>query len=397
VHEAVNTAQKIYEHKKRSKALKWLTKFSSRISIYGSALDMLAQHHPEYLALAWGSIKFIVIGLMNHEELVKELAKALCRIGDALPQAEFHLLLYPTTTMTNLIATLYVNIIKFSRRAMKWFSENRALHLIKSITHPYSLRFQDMVENIQETSQRIQSLALNLSLGELRKTRLELESSRRDQQSIHAIASETKAKLDCRQVVRDFAVDAIDLIIEAQIPVIWALGMQNNQPLFVAEDDAKYLVSQVLRQNHALLSERSAALSAARYQSATTMNEWFDLLGSALAGMQQAYFIIDLELVHRSIGGAMVWSQLFEQLFQALRFRGCTTVLKIAFLGSRMDHRKQLTEFDQKKIVQLPRAKAGRVTKASKGQRLHRERRTDRKKRQNTWFPKDAAVEMQLD
>lgn len=61
VYRAVSHAQQIHKGKKRSKAAKWLTRLSERICIYGSALDMLAQHHPEYLALAWGSIKFVVI------------------------------------------------------------------------------------------------------------------------------------------------------------------------------------------------------------------------------------------------------------------------------------------------------------------------------------------------
>lgn len=61
VSQAVEEAQQIYERKKRCKALKWLTRLSARITLYGSALDMLAQHHPEYLALVWGSLKFVVI------------------------------------------------------------------------------------------------------------------------------------------------------------------------------------------------------------------------------------------------------------------------------------------------------------------------------------------------
>jgi len=61
VSEAIHHAQQQYGSKRRCKAAKWLTRLSARISLYGSALDMLAQHHPEYLALVWGSLKFVVI------------------------------------------------------------------------------------------------------------------------------------------------------------------------------------------------------------------------------------------------------------------------------------------------------------------------------------------------
>ena len=45
----------------RRDILKSLHKFSSRIMYYTQVLDVLAQHHPEYLALVWGSMKFIFV------------------------------------------------------------------------------------------------------------------------------------------------------------------------------------------------------------------------------------------------------------------------------------------------------------------------------------------------
>jgi hypothetical protein len=39
----------------------WLEKFSSRVMIYGKVFDALAQHHPEYVALAWGAVKFVLM------------------------------------------------------------------------------------------------------------------------------------------------------------------------------------------------------------------------------------------------------------------------------------------------------------------------------------------------
>ena len=53
--------------RKDSKAKKWLVKLAERIHFYGGVLDVFAQHHPEYVALAWGSIKFLltVIPILN--------------------------------------------------------------------------------------------------------------------------------------------------------------------------------------------------------------------------------------------------------------------------------------------------------------------------------------------
>lgn len=61
VRRSVTTAMEKYSMAhKDSKVKQWLVKLSERIQIYGGVLDVFAQHHPEYVALAWGSIKFLL-------------------------------------------------------------------------------------------------------------------------------------------------------------------------------------------------------------------------------------------------------------------------------------------------------------------------------------------------
>lgn len=61
-------ALKHYESTLDSKARKWLVALSERIAFYGQMFDVLVQHHPEYVSLAWGTFKFIfqVILLSTH-------------------------------------------------------------------------------------------------------------------------------------------------------------------------------------------------------------------------------------------------------------------------------------------------------------------------------------------
>jgi hypothetical protein len=40
---------------------RWLSKLSTRICHYGRIFDVLVQHHPEYVALAWGAMKFLFV------------------------------------------------------------------------------------------------------------------------------------------------------------------------------------------------------------------------------------------------------------------------------------------------------------------------------------------------
>lgn len=65
-HAIVNQAKESYERRRqKGKARQWLSSFSSRLLYYGAVLDTLAQHHPEYVSLAWGAVKFVFIVCMR--------------------------------------------------------------------------------------------------------------------------------------------------------------------------------------------------------------------------------------------------------------------------------------------------------------------------------------------
>jgi hypothetical protein len=62
VFDIVAEAQARYEGRiKESRVRKWLGALSSRVGYYGRIMDVLSQHHPEYVSLAWGTIKFLFI------------------------------------------------------------------------------------------------------------------------------------------------------------------------------------------------------------------------------------------------------------------------------------------------------------------------------------------------
>lgn len=50
-----------YDKKPESKARKWLVIFSGKVIYYGTVLDVLVQQYPEYVSLAWGTMKFLFI------------------------------------------------------------------------------------------------------------------------------------------------------------------------------------------------------------------------------------------------------------------------------------------------------------------------------------------------
>lgn len=49
-----------YESKQRFPVLRdRLNRLSSKIHYYGNVVDVLVQHHPEYVSLVWGAMKFL--------------------------------------------------------------------------------------------------------------------------------------------------------------------------------------------------------------------------------------------------------------------------------------------------------------------------------------------------
>lgn len=149
-----------------------------------------------------------------------------------------------------------------------------------------------------------------------------------------------------RHVLQDFAIDVIDLVCGADIPIVWVLqsnqfnhGKTNSteEPMedFTATDILKYLAWQILKANHSMVDERSASLSARRFQTARTEKEWFALLGAVLEGLQQVYLVVDLDLVDSLLppgeeeGQSRWWLGEFSWFFERLRERGVKTVVKV--------------------------------------------------------------------
>jgi hypothetical protein len=112
--------------------------------------------------------------VIQQEELTKEIAKALAKIGDVLPRTDFTLILYPTGMMQEVVAMLYSHIMMFLRKAILWYKKNKISHAIGSIFKPWVLSWKDVVQEIEEQSRRIDRLSSIASKAELRDVHLKL-------------------------------------------------------------------------------------------------------------------------------------------------------------------------------------------------------------------------------
>lgn len=118
--------------------------------------------------------------VMNHEKVVTGLAQALTKIGDALPQVELSAVMYPTDRMKTAVAELYANIIKFLVRARDWYEEGKIMHFIHSITRPWELRYDDILEAVTRKAQVVKDLAVSGQQAESRDTNQKRDAEYKD-------------------------------------------------------------------------------------------------------------------------------------------------------------------------------------------------------------------------
>ncbi|PKY02829.1 hypothetical protein P168DRAFT_346667 [Aspergillus campestris IBT 28561] len=136
-----------------------------------------------------------------------------------------------------------------------------------------------------------------------------------------------------RHILRDFASGMINLLAKQKIHVVWILPSNtSDSKKYGPIDIVKQLVSQILHQNPAMLNERCASLNAARSREAYSLDNWFDILGSVLVGVNRIYIVVDLEVLG---GNDHKWSDRFIRLFDELQRRQVPTVVKPILLSCR--------------------------------------------------------------
>ncbi|KAK4951235.1 hypothetical protein LTR10_010208 [Elasticomyces elasticus] len=162
IYSIVAEVERKYSNRPKSRARKWLTKFAAGVSYYGKVMDMLVQHHPEYVSLIWGTTKLMFVLVQNHEEILTELAKSMARMGAALPRVTIHLDLFPVPAMRKAVHDIYEAIITHLQDTLEFYQHGRLKKAWKAFIQPYSLRFQDHVVRIEACSREIESLAIAL-------------------------------------------------------------------------------------------------------------------------------------------------------------------------------------------------------------------------------------------
>ncbi|PPJ58241.1 hypothetical protein CBER1_08261 [Cercospora berteroae] len=215
--DVISRARTAYESQPHSAARKALDKFSAGVMYYSKIMDMLVQHHPEYVSLAWGTMKLVFVLVVNHEEMVTQLAEAFSEISDVLPRTDIHLNLYPTDLMKGAVEELYVQIIRFYQRALEWYQASGFKHAVRSLIKPYQLEFRDIVLAIKQRAESVESLAIATAHKEIREMYLILKDCLVEQKQNRSEQSRVVAQVDGLQ---DYRQATAKLLTELQQTLI---------------------------------------------------------------------------------------------------------------------------------------------------------------------------------
>ncbi|KAI0490224.1 hypothetical protein F4859DRAFT_520052 [Xylaria cf. heliscus] len=226
----VQAAKSKYEDRVKDRRVhKWLNRVSLRIRYYGNIFDVLVQHHPEYVTLAWGAFKFLFVVLENNAKLLTNLSRALSQIADSLPRVELSAVLYPTDRMKEAVVKLYVHIINFLIRAKAWYEETCFRRIINGFARPAELRYNDIIEDIEKCTAEIDHLStagaraeqrdMHLQLRELNQNQLKMEGLLVDLRKLY-IETQTlnsSALLDTNSRLTDLQLNGImDSLIKSR-------------------------------------------------------------------------------------------------------------------------------------------------------------------------------------
>ncbi|KAI4162118.1 MAG: hypothetical protein LQ342_004288 [Letrouitia transgressa] len=341
--------------KAKAKTRLWLTGLSEKLVHYGNIFDVMVQHHPEYVALAWGTFKLLFVAITNHAETASKLSKSISQVADLLPQHSLHLILYPTPQMQYSVARLYAHILSFFLSSLKWYKDNRALHAVKSIFQPWDLKFRPEYEAIATESQQIRQLADVALKAEVRDTRLEvvqatkhwervvrqMDEFRRDNQRLTDLfqtkfgmmeSSMLSAQLTCGRrdqtklqlpdvkkleawtsernnavllidthmavLAKTFMVDLIDLILDTRLPIIWALRYADYWDQHInAIDLIRILVLQAMQVGADRLLDGPFPVTVEQLREAVSFTDWVTILNHLLSRISHAFIALDADIL----------------------------------------------------------------------------------------------------
>ncbi|KAK1483149.1 hypothetical protein CABS01_02885 [Colletotrichum abscissum] len=123
-----------------------LQQFCKSTLHYAAVMDTLAQHHPEWVSLAWGTMKLLLMIPIEYQKVKEGIVTNLGRIGSKLELVSLLLSFYPVERMTNAAAAIYASIADFLAFCLRYLR----IKTFKTMVAPFDTRLGPILKTIDE-------------------------------------------------------------------------------------------------------------------------------------------------------------------------------------------------------------------------------------------------------
>ncbi|KAJ4420878.1 hypothetical protein N0V82_004057 [Gnomoniopsis sp. IMI 355080] len=179
-----------------------LNAFNAVAYQYVQILDVMVGQAPEYVGIAYGAVKILLIAQISHEELKTKVKEHLEDI-----QLKFkiidHLTAYmPSSQLVSLVAQAYSLFNRFIAKAIKHYTRSRHVKILMSFTMPWK-RYQEIVDAIESILSKIKDVAQYIGLAEghttmvvSQETLVLLRNNMQESQETKALVQSLRVQLD---------------------------------------------------------------------------------------------------------------------------------------------------------------------------------------------------------
>ncbi|KAK6852030.1 hypothetical protein PG995_012155 [Apiospora arundinis] len=233
-----------------------------------------------------------------------------------------------------------------SMAAERVFHESARIEFRQQLSGIQLVQFMSHVKVIQ-LPDPVKSFQASLLLSKRRRTRpsaggpafwLEDKVQKWNQSSTSSLVAVSGA-WKTRFHLQSFCTQAVAMLRDAQIPVIWALKTPIRErgatDAVSSIDLIKYLIAQAIAINKSIHTDAALTPCHKSFVGAQTEDDWVRILGSVLQGIPYLYIILDIEVVSQNLAGPAndFWLAAFGQIFNELSARGSKTLVRVALVG----------------------------------------------------------------
>lgn len=108
----------------RSKIKDGIQQFCKTSLHYAEVMDVLIEHHPEWVSLAWGTMKLFLVIPIEYQKIQESVTTNLARIGDRLQLVALLLRFFPSEKMVDASSAIYGSIAEFLEISLRWLRSN---------------------------------------------------------------------------------------------------------------------------------------------------------------------------------------------------------------------------------------------------------------------------------